>query len=267
MKTKLAKRYISLFLLLVFSCEPRSSKLYNEAYEKIGENRYLEAIDLLESSAALEKDDLKKTKALFEAARLLRFEILDFNKAIIHLKKIVLQSTDEKSRLLSQEAIADIYFDNVQNYSQALKELLVLEPLVADKEKKESVRFKIAKCQHLTGNSKTALEYIESLIKSLEFQKRHFLLLKAQILQAQERFEEALLVYNEIEQLDPEFFKKESLYSSISLVLEEKQDYAKGIEFLERNRQNFVDQSYWELRMKRLKEKQLNKPFSRGMRK
>lgn len=258
---------VSAIALLFSACESRSEKLYKQAYDKISANQFLDAIDLLESSSDIEKDPEKKTRALFEAARLLRFEIQDYNKALMHLKKIVLESSDEKIRLLSQEAIADIYFDNLQNYPQALKELLILEPLIKDEVKKESIRLKIAKCQFLTGNSKVALEYIQSFLPQLKDAKKNFLLLKAQILQSTQKLDESLLVYDEIYKLDIEYFKSENLFSAVSLVMEEKQDYKKAIEYVQSHEADFTDKNYYDLRLKRLREKLTNKPFSKGVRK
>ena len=258
---------VSAVAVLFSACESRSEKLYKQAYDKISANQFLDAIDLLESSADIEKDPEKKTRALFEAARLLRFEIQDYNKALMHLKKIVLESSDEKIRLLSQEAVADIYFDNLQNYPQALKELLILEPLIKDQSKKESIRLKIAKCQYLTGNGKVALEYIQSFLSQLTEMKKNFLLLKAQILQSMQKYEESLATYDIIVKLDPEYFKQENLYSNVSLVLEEKQDFKKALEYLQFNEKNFLDKNYYDLRTKRLKEKLTNKPLSKGVRK
>ncbi len=160
MKKKLAKKFINLktnfknlkykkllqnffagaFLFFIFcdltSCQSRSEKMYNQAYEKINQNQFKEAIDLLEASADLEKDNLKKTKALFEAARLLRFEIHNYEAALTTLRKIVLESEDAKLRLLSQESIAEIYFDHLQDYHSASSEFLILEPLLIEPKKK-----------------------------------------------------------------------------------------------------------------------------------
>lgn len=285
MKIKLAKKFTNkilefhfekavkfslplfLFFMIVFGCQPRAEKLYKQAYVKIAENRYLEAVDDLESSAELEKNIQKKTKALFEAARILRFEIQDYNKALAHLKRIVLESPDEKIRLLSQQSIAEIYFDHIQDYSMALKEFLVLEPLIFEDQKKEELRLKIAQCYRLTGSNKIALEYIESLLSQTKYLKKNFMLLKAQILQAEEKYDEALLVYEELQKNEIQFFKEEKIYVALSMTLEEKQDYKKAIEYLEKNKNLFDDASFYELRIKRLKEKQINKPFSKGMRK
>ncbi len=254
-------------MFLGFSCQSRSEKLYSEAYEKINQNQFHEAIDLLESSAELEKDNIKKTKALFEASRLLRFETQNYEKSLMHLRTVVLESQDPKMRLLAQESIAEIDYDHLQNYHEALKELLILEPLLQDQKKKEAIRLKIAQAQHALRNNAAALEYIEVSLKSSETEKNAFLKLKAQIFQAESKFEEALKIYEDMYSKTPDYFVRENLFSTVSNLQEEKKDYKTAIEYLEKNEKFITDKNYLELRIKKLKEKQNNKPFSRGARK
>ena len=48
---------------------------------------------------------------------------------------------------------------------------------------------------------------------------------------------------------------------------EEKEDYFSSINFLEKNEEKIQDKAYLELRLKRLKEKLINKPLFKGRRK
>lgn len=251
----------------LLSCQSRSEKLYNQAYEKINEGQYLEAVRLLEDSSELEKNNIRKTKALFEAARLLRFEIQDYNKALLYYRKIILSSEDARMRLSSQEAVTEIYFENLQDYETALRELLVLEPLEVDSKRKDLVKLRIAQSYQLMGNFEASMEYIEASLKNPSTQKNAFLKLKAQIFLAQKKYDESLKAYQEILASDEFYFEKENLYVAISMVYEEKEDYKTALEYLEKHKDKISDQNYYELRYKRLKERQINKPFSKGMRK
>lgn len=253
--------------ILFTGCQSRSDKLYAEAYEKINQNKFKDAIELLESSSELEKNNIKKTKALFEAARLLRFESQDYEAALKHLRTVVLSSEDEKMRLLAQESICEIYFDHMQNYHEALKELLILEPLLKESKKKELLRLKIAQSQHLIGSSQVAREYIDSVLKISGVDKNPFLKLKAQVLQSENKLDEALKIYDQIYNLSQKYFATENLFYVVSAIQEEKKDYKLGVEYLEKHSEEIADKNYLELRIKKLKEKQINKPFSRGVRK
>ncbi len=270
--TKLVKKYINHILwmgaaLLISACTPQSERLYSEAYSEIENGHFRIAIDLLERSAELESNNKKKTKALVEAARIARFEVQDYNRALRLNREIVLKSEDSKQRLNAQEVLAEIYLENLQNYGQALNELMILEQLVPDLLHKEKLRLKIAQAQFLTGNPKGSLEYIDASIKTANLEKKNFLKLKAQALIATQRFDESLVVYEELRTLDADFFAKENLYVAASIAYEEKQDYAAALAYLEKYHEQIKDKSYLELRTKRLKERLANKPLFKGRRK
>ncbi len=285
MKIKPAKKFINLnFLKLSFrkitalvlgavifcmvsSCAPRSEQLYNEAYQEIGRGHFRVALSLLEESAKIEKNDKKKTKALVEAARISRFEIQDFDRALKIYRMIILKSQDAKQRVNAQEALAEIYLENLQNYSQALKELLILEQLDIDADQKEKIKFKIAQAQFLTGHAETALENIETALRSSTKQAKILLKLKAEILISMKKLDDALATYEQVRKLDDKFFSDENLYIATSIVFEEKEDYLSALTYLEKYRDQIKDAPYFELRQKRLKEKLANKPLSKGKRK
>ena len=170
-------------------------------------------------------------------------------------------------RLLSQESIAEIYFDHRQDYPAALNELLILEPLLQESKKKENIRLKIAQAQRFSGNNAAALEYVDVALKSSDALRNNFLKLKAQIFQSQQKYDEALKIYENIFLKTPDYFIHENLFSATSNIHEEKKDYKTAIEYLEKNANQIADKNYLEFRIKKLKEKQIAKPFSKGVRK
>lgn len=282
MKIKLAKKYINTFFKVqgqmalivgaiafftLTACTPQSDKLYNEAYQEIENGHFRIAISLLEQSAKLEKNDKKKTKALIEAARISRFEIQDFERALRLYREVILKSQDSKQRISAQEAVAEINLENLQNYNQALSELLILEQLNLSGEQKDKIKLRIAQAQFLTGNSSTALEYVDSALKTSTPDRKYFLKLKAEVLMATQKRDEALLIYEELRKLDEIYFSDENLYIATSIALEEKEDYVGALSYLEKYKTKVKDLSYLELREKRLKEKVVNKPLSKGRRK
>lgn len=251
----------------ILACSPKSEKLYNEAYQEIESGHFRIAINLLEQSAKTEKNDRKKTKALLEAARISRFEMQDFQRALRLYREIILKSQDSSQRIGAQEAIAEINLENLQNYGQALSELLILEQLNLNSEQKEKIKLRIAQAQFLTGNQVAALEYVESALRTAKNDRRYFLKLKAEILMAQKKQTEAILIYEDLRKADEKFFAAENLYIATSIAYEEKEDYLTALSYLEKNKSRIQDVSYLELREKRLKEKISNKPLSRGRRK
>lgn len=272
MKTKLAKKYTSLIFILgaltvVSACKPASERLYNEAYAEIEKGHFRIALDLLEKSSNLEKKNSLKFKYLSEAARIARFEIQDYERAIRIYKNIILQSEDENQRIRSQEAISEIYLENLQNYTAAMRELQVLEPLVKDAKEKEKVRLKIAQSMYLTGNNDQAIEQITTSLKSASTETLSFLKLKAQVLVAQKKYKEALEVYQDIYKRDPEYFEKENMYIATSVVYEENEEYAEAVDYLNKFEKQIKDKQYLDLRKRRLKERLINKPLFKGKRK
>lgn len=253
--------------LMLNACTPQSERLYSDAYSEIESGHFRIAIDLLERSAEIESNNKKKMKALVEAARIARFEIQDYGRALRLNREIVLKSEDSKQRLNAQEGLAEIYLENLQNYAQALNELMIIEQLTPDLLHKEKLRFKIAQAQYLAGNPQSSIEYIETAIKTANVEKKNFLKLKAQALIATQKFDESLAVYEELRLLDPDFFSRENLYVAASIAYEEKQDYAEALAYLQKYQSLIKDKSYLELRIKRLKERLSNKPLFKGRRK
>ena len=272
MKIKLAKKSTKLFTYLMVAgalsaCQSRAEKFYHLAQEKIEQRKYLDAVDLLENSAELEKNNRLWSKTQFEIARILRFEIHDYNKALFVYRDLILKSEDASIRLLSQEAIAEIYFENIQDYTTAVKEYLLLESLIKDPEKLEKIRLKIAQCYRYTGSFKTALEYIDVFSGTAKYEKNAFLKLKAQTYSSLGQYDEAVKNYNLILANDPKYFLEENLYVVVAMAYEEKQDYKSAISYLQQNKNKIKDQAYFDLRIKRLNEKLVNKPFTNGVRK
>lgn len=249
------------------ACGPRAESLYNEAYSEIESGHFRIAVDLLEKSSSLEPNNLVKYKNLSEAARITRFEIQDYGRAIRMYRQIILKAEDQQQRIAAQEAISEIYLENLQDYSFALKELQVLEPLLTDNRKKEKTRLRIAQALYLTGNNQQALEEINAAQKLIKFHELNFLKLKAQVLVAQKKFKEAIETYDDLRNKNINFFKEENLFIATSVVYEENEDYAEALNFLNKYEDLIKDKAYLELRQKRLKERMANKPLFKGKRK
>ena len=256
-----------IIFIFATACTPRAEKLYNNGFDLLSKGKYLEAVEALEDSAALDSNKQRQAKSLSEAARVLRLEVKDYSKSLMLYRKLILEAEDALVRLQAQEAVAEIYFENLQDYLTALKELLVLEPLVTDPQKKEFIKLRIAQSMQLTGSHAAALEFIEATLSSSKYEQQNLLKLKAQIFLTLKNYDNALNTNFYLLEMDPVYFKNENLFISQAMVYEEKQDYKMALEFLTKHKDQIEDKNYLELRMKRLQERIINKPFSRGMRK
>jgi tetratricopeptide (TPR) repeat protein len=272
MRIKLAKKFTRSFLFLLAlgflgACGPRAETLYSEAYSEIEAGRFRIAVDLLEKSANLETKNIDKYRNLSEAARLTRFEILDYPRAIRMYREVILKAEDQSQRIAAQEAVSEIYLENIQDYQLALRELQILEPLLTDNRKKERTRLRIAQALYLTGNYQQALEEINSAQKLIKFHELNFLKLKAQVLVGQKKYKEAIEAYDDLRNKNVNFFKEENLFIATSVVYEENEEYAEAMNFLTKYETMVKDKAYLELRIKRLKERMANKPLFKGKRK
>jgi tetratricopeptide (TPR) repeat protein len=276
MKKKLVKKstnlVLSILMPVVFiiagtSCKSRSEILYEQASSEIENGNYRTGVDLLEKSSLIEKNHSLKYRYLTEAGRIIRFELQNYDRAIRVFRKIILESDDEFQRIAAQEAITEIYLENLQEYESALKELQILEPLLKDFKKKEKIHLRIAQTLYLTGKSKQALEEISSAEKYVKFQGLHFLKLKAEILLSEKRYKETLSTYEELRGKNPKYFAEENLFIATSIVFEENEQLTEALNYLIKNEVFIKDKSYFELRIKRLKSKIANKPLSQGIKK
>lgn len=258
---------VPLFFVILSSCIPRAEKLYNNGLDLLSKGKYLEAVEVLEDSAVLDSNRQRQSKSISEAARILRLEIKDYAKALMLYRKLILEAEDALVRLQAQDAITEIYFENLQDYSTALKELLILEPLVTDSQRKDFIKLRIAQCMQLTGSHTAALEFIEAALGSSKFEQKNFLKLKAQIFVTLKKYDDALNTNFYLLEIDPTYFKNENLFITQAMVYEEKQEYKLAFDFLTKHKDQIEDKNYLELRFKRLQEQMINKPFSRGMRK
>lgn len=273
MKKKPERKYINrvffaaTLMLLSVACSPRAASLYNQAYSEIDKGHYRIAADLLEKSSNLENDNVTKYKYLTEAARLVRFEMQEYERAIRMCRNIILNAEDLGQRIAAQEAITEMYLENIQDYTQALRELQILEPLLTETKKKEKIKLRIAQTLYLTGNNQQALEEINAAQKYIKFHEVHFMKLKAEVLLAQKKYKESIAAYEELKAKSLAFFREENLFIAASIVYEENQEYNEALNYLTKNEELIKDKAYYELRVKRLKERMMNKPLFKGRRK
>lgn len=276
MKKKPAKKYISIlfkfiipvvFLTTGVSCTDRSTTLYEEAVNKIQSQDFKVAVELLEKASQLQKVNNIKYKYLYEAARIIRFELQNYQKSLKLFRQIILESEDENQRIAAQESITEIYLENLQDYENALKELQILEPLLKDSKKREKAKLRIAQTLFLTGHNKQALEEITSAEKNIKFNEAIFLKLKAEILVSEKNYKDAIETYQILYDKSPNYFADENLHIAISIVYEENQQYTDALNYLVKHETLIKDKSYYELRIKRLRSLIANKPLSNGVKK
>ena len=263
------KKFINIILLLlVGSCTPRAERLANQAEKYLDSKDYLKGVELLEEASLLSRSNENWSKYNFEIARILRFEIQDYNKALLVLRKLILKSENADLRLKSQMAISDIYFENLQDYPAAIKEYLLLEPLIKNNDELITIiKFKIAQSYKYLGNYDLALDTIETAFKLNNSNITHLLKLKGQILQSKGNLNEALNTYVFLLKNHEKYFFKDNVYIDYILALEEKQDFTVALDFLKKFDAQIENKNFIDFKLKRFTKKQIDKPLAKGLRK
>ena len=87
------------------------------------------------------------------------------------------------------------------------------------------------------------------------------------LLFAQKKYKESIAAYESLKSKYPDYFSNENLFIAASIVYEENEQYADALKYLSSNEALIKDKAYYELRIKRLKERMTNKPLFKGIRK
>ncbi len=215
-----------------------------------------------------EKTDLALRSAE-ESGRISYYELKDFNKAIESYKHLVLYSSVAAARLEAQKKIAEINFEHLQNYEQAIVEYNRLLDLPHEKKEAAVYRLFIAKSYFYMNNFVQALVELESLLERESVSPEQFdvLELKANTLLQMKKLDEAASVLNQLISKFPERAKERQVGLVLAVVYEEKKDFPKAIETLETIKNVYPSKDFIETRIKNLKERQTYLPGARGFRK
>lgn len=277
MKKKLVKKYIrvkKLFFTLIistflFSCTSKVEREFNEALVAKDKGLYRIAASKFEGVAKKFPDDPKALEAAREAAKITHYEIKDYKRSLELYKLIVLKSNDQKERSDAQEQIAMIYFDNEQDYPKAIDEFNRLLGNSGLLQEKVKYKLMIARSFYYTGSFNQALQEIEEMLKLNPQGDERFdmLLLKANSMVAKKEHLKAISIYETLGVINSERAKAENIPSAIAVCYEELLDFKKAAEIVEEAVKIEPNNDYLALRLKRLKERSINKPGARGMRK
>lgn len=208
-------------------------------------------------------------QAAQEAGRIAYYELKDYEKAVGYYKHVVIYSTDPNARLEAQKLIAEINFENLQNYPQAVTEFNRLLELPHQKAEGLRYRMAVARSYFYMNNFFQALVEAEGILARDYEPKDHFdaAELKANVLLQTKKYDESIAFITELLQKYPEQSKERQLGLLLTVCYEEKKDFAKAIESLESIKDSYPNKEFIEARIKNLKERQGHLPGARGWRK
>ncbi|KHD87254.1 MAG: hypothetical protein OM95_15410 [Bdellovibrio sp. ArHS] len=256
-------------VLALTACSSQEEADYKQAQKEIAQEHYRIGLSYLDRVIKRNAPTKYPLEAAREAARISFFEIKDFNKAIDYHHFIVLHSTDEKERLESQKQIAAIYFNNLQNYQQAIIEYSKLQQMPHTDLEAAQYKMNIARAQYYQNNFFQAESEIDSLLKLKGDENTRFsaLMLKGNILVARKDFIKAAEIFKELILKYPEKAIQENVALTLAVCYEENLDFKSAIAVLEAHKEKYNPPEYIELRIKRMQERMKNAPGAKGFRK
>lgn len=208
-------------------------------------------------------------KSAQEAARISHYELKKFPEAIRFYKHVILYAPTEIQRIDAQKKIADLYFSQTLDYTQAIAEYSRLLELPHSAKDDGVFRFAIARSYFYQNNFFQSQVEIDRILagkpdKDLAFDS---LLLKANIFLTTKKLDDAIAALKEVIAKYPERAKAETIGLVLAICYEEKKDFPKAVETLESIKNDYPRKSFIENKIKALKERQSLLPGARGLKK
>ena len=163
--------------------------------------------------------------------------------------------------------IAQICFENLLDYGQAVSEYERLLRLQLKPEEAFHFRLNLAKAQFQLNNLEQSGNELDVLLAQKHSDDEAFEaeVLKANILVAQKKQADAALLWEKILKDFPERSKKENVALNLVVCYEEQKDFGKAIEVLERMKSNYPNPEFLEIRIQRLRQRRSNQPGAQGL--
>lgn len=257
-------------LILIFvsflSCNSAEDRLLQEARSETEKGRFKDAVVALEKFLVRSPDSKETVSAAREAARLLFYEIQDFNKAIKFYRILVLSAPDPVERLNAQKQIVSIYFDHLMDYPQAIIEINKMIVMLSSQKEKTEYKMKVARAYYYQNNFIQAENEVDEFLRVDQPDDLRFdmLFLKGNINLAKKDIPKSIEIFRKIILDFPERAVKENVGLTLSVCLEEQKDYKGAIEVLEKMRALYSTPEYIDIRIHRLRGRLKNLPGARG---
>jgi len=261
---------VSLFVcsgcLSKFSVQQKRAELYAKSGDfKAAHRLYLQTG---KESAAQNKIDIAII-SFREAARIAHYELKDFPRAVETYRQLVLIETTDRARRDAQAKVAEIYFYDLQQFEDALSsysQLLTLQP--SDREEIEW-RNRIVRSYYYLGRFDQAEVELDQLsrLKMDANEKYQTELLRANIHTAAKQFEKASEVLSSMLVNYPEKARADSIALMLAVSYEEQRDYKRAISVLESVREFDSRKAFIDEKLQSLRERMLQAPGARGLKK
>lgn len=264
------RAFIGLVVFLIGGCELSSEKIeFKKAEQAEQAKNHKAALGHYDNLVKRYVKSEIALKAAAAAGRIAYYELEDYTRALDFYKHIVLYSQDGSARKDAQIKIAEINFEHLQNYPQAIIEYHRLLELSHEKKEELLYRVAIAKSYFYLNN------FFQALVEANAILARDYapgeifdvLELKANILLQAKRLDEAVELLKSLLATYPKEAKDRQIGLVLAVCYEEKKDFLKAIETLQSIKATYPNKDFIDARIKDLRERQSFLPGARGLRK
>lgn len=258
---------LSAVIVMIAACSSPESRELKKAQAEAARGFHRTSLTYYDNVLIRAPESPSALIAAREAARISMLDLKDYQKAIYFNRHLVRYSPDADERLTAQKQIAALYFDHLQDYTQAVVEFgrLLATPLPFAE--KTGYQLAATRSNYYIGRFDQAESEIDRLLNERLDEPTRFaaLTLRGNILVARKDFAKAVETYRTIIREFPAKAKEENVALSLAVCYEENGDFKNSIAVLEGLRGTYKTPEYIDLRIHRLKEREKNRPGAKGL--
>ncbi len=239
------------------------------ARELIRAGDYPKALEILREVRDRNLDNQKSVEVSRLGARVAQIDAKDYILAIEFYRHLVMRSENVAERKNAQRLIAQLYFENLQDYSQAVLEYEKILKLTLPPEEAFRYRLNLAKAHFQLNSLEQADNEIDTLLAMKKLDADQIFdakMLKANIQVAVKNLVAAAETWSQVLQEFPERSKREKVALNLVVCYEEQKEFGKAIEVLEKMKADYPNPDFLDVRIARLKERKINLPGAQGLR-
>lgn len=208
-------------------------------------------------------------KSAQEAARISALNLKNYKLATHFLKQTIVLSSRQDDVIVAQRQLADLLYDKLADYKQAVVEYNRLLEFPQPKIDVFTIRIALARANFYLGNFSQSFSEANQAFKESQNDEEKFQaeFIKGNILMAEKKAEESIVVLRRLLDNYPEQAQKENLGLTLAVSLEEKGDFNSAISILQRIRATYPIPGFIDTKIERLKERQAQLPGAQGFKK
>ncbi|MDZ4677288.1 MAG: tetratricopeptide repeat protein [Oligoflexia bacterium] len=191
-----------------------------------------------------------------EAARLgagvCLYDLKNYEKAVFFFRHLVLHSQKSTEIKWAQQKLAEVFYEKINNYTQAIIEYQRLLQAAPSKEEAADYRLRLGRSYYYLANFDQAISEVNEFLNNNPQDPKVFemMMLKADSYLALKKIDDAVAIYDQIEK---QFASNEELFRvklNKSLAYEDKKDWDNAVQELEEIKNTYPHPDVIELKIK-----------------